>query len=218
MARTARPPAAVKTRRTQEERSASTRALLLDATIDCLIELGYSATTTTVIAERAGVSRGAQLHHYPTKAELVAAAVEHLATRLGEELREEVGQLPTDEDRISAAIDVLWARYSAPLFHAWLELWVAARTDGDLRAALAPVEKRTRSAIDRQARTMFDGAGAADRYQNVIAMTFCLLQGMALERALTGERRVDRDKREAAMLDTWKHVIADLLRAGATAP
>src|SRR3954466_10209016 len=104
MARTAKANGggAVATRRTQEERSASTRALLLDATIDCLIEVGYSATTTTVIAERAGVSRGAQLHHYPTKAELVAAAVEHLADRLGEELREEITQLPPDRGFISA--------------------------------------------------------------------------------------------------------------------
>src|SRR5215470_16496508 len=63
-------------RRTQAERSAATQARLLDAALQCLVELGYAGTTTTVVAERAGVSRGAQLHHFPTRAALVAAAVE----------------------------------------------------------------------------------------------------------------------------------------------
>ena len=55
------------TRRSQAERSASTRALLLDATIDSLVEDGYASTTTTGIADRAGVSRGAQMHHFASK-------------------------------------------------------------------------------------------------------------------------------------------------------
>ena len=86
--------AAVKVRRTNEERSAETRARLLEATTECLVELGYSNTTTTAIAERAGVSRGAQLHHYPTKAELVTAAVEHLCERLDAEFRAAIVRVP----------------------------------------------------------------------------------------------------------------------------
>src|SRR5947208_12675209 len=118
-----------KPRQTNEERSAQTRAKVLDATVDCLIELGYAGTTTTLIAERAGVSRGAQLHHFPTKAELVAAAVAHLSHRIGEELQEEAAQLPVGKDRPAAAVDLLWSTFSTPLFTAWLELTVAARTD-----------------------------------------------------------------------------------------
>src|SRR5882672_9007518 len=92
---------AVARRRTQEERSATTRALLLDATLECLTELGYARTTTTEIAERGGVSRGAQLHHFPTKAELVTEAVEHLFERRNEESREPFARLPvnTEEPR-----------------------------------------------------------------------------------------------------------------------
>src|SRR3954466_3942789 len=118
MARTAKANGggAVATRRTQEERSSATRALLLDATIACLIDLGYSATTTTVIAERAGVSRGAQLHHFPTKAELVAAAVEHLANRMGAEMRKDADRLHGTGLKGGAIIDVLWARFKSPLF------------------------------------------------------------------------------------------------------
>src|SRR5688500_14099942 len=114
--------AAPKVRRTQEERSATMRARLLDATIDCLIDLGYSATTTTVIADRAGVSRGAQLHHFPTKAELVSAAVEHLANRLGHDLRRDSSLHPRAQPQFGDLVDALWARFQSPLFAAWLEL------------------------------------------------------------------------------------------------
>src|SRR5438105_14934773 len=86
-------------RRTQEERSASTRARLLDATIFCLSELGYGRTTTTEIAERAGGARGAQLHHFPSKAELVTTAVEHPLEKRTEELRKCFASLPAGMDR-----------------------------------------------------------------------------------------------------------------------
>src|SRR5437762_2972866 len=96
-------------RRTQEERSASTRVRLLDATIECLFELGYANTTTTEIARRAGLSRGAQLHHFPTKAELVITAVDHLFARRTAEFRAAFANLPAGVDRAAAAIDLLWS-------------------------------------------------------------------------------------------------------------
>ena len=73
--------------RPQQERSRVTQQRLLDATIDCLIKHGWSGTTTTIVAETAGVSRGAQLHHYPTKTALVLAAVDHLMQRRADEIR-----------------------------------------------------------------------------------------------------------------------------------
>jgi AcrR family transcriptional regulator len=127
-------------RRTQEERRSSTRAALLDATIDCLIEYGYAATTTTRVVERAGVSRGAQVHHFPTKAELVSEAVRRLADRRLSALRGRVAALPEGAGRVPATLDLLSEMHSGPLFAASLELWVAARTDRDLRARMLPME------------------------------------------------------------------------------
>src|SRR3954453_5841167 len=94
-----------KQRRTQAQRSATTRAALLDATIKSLVEVGYANTTTTGIAERAGVSRGAQMHHFPTKADLVASAVEHLAGKRMEQLRREAEGWNGGRDRIRRALD-----------------------------------------------------------------------------------------------------------------
>lgn len=182
------------------------RARLLDATIDSLIDLGYSATTTTVIADRAGVSRGAQLHHFPTKAELVAAAVEHLATRMGAELRRDAAKLKVDD--VSDVIDVLWSRYQSPLFAAWLELSVAARTDADLRVALAPVELRLRTAMAEWIDDVF-GERIRDEGLDLWLLTYYVLQGIALDRAVVTENPRRRNERVAQALDAWKRVLTD---------
>src|SRR3954469_23741665 len=81
-------------RRSQAERSAATREALLDATLECLVQDGYANTTTARVAERAGVSRGAHLHHFQTRQALVAAAIEHLAQRRTRELLAAAADLP----------------------------------------------------------------------------------------------------------------------------
>src|SRR5438045_1209547 len=146
---------AVARRRTQEERSAATRARLLDATLECLVELGYARTTTTEIAERAGVSRGAQLHHFPTRMELVLAAVEHVFAVRDVEFHQAFARLPEGANRAAAAVDLLWHIMSGDTFAAWLELAVAARTDGELRKKLHAIGGRAARRIERTFRELF---------------------------------------------------------------
>ena len=129
-------------RRTQEERSQATRQALLDATIASLIERGYSGTSTTEIARRAGVSRGAQLHHFGSKNTLVAAAIEHLNTRRVEQVHASAAAIPNGPERPRAALASMAATFEGPLYAAAVELWIAARTDDELRQALLPVESR----------------------------------------------------------------------------
>jgi AcrR family transcriptional regulator len=198
--------------RTQEERRAATRAKVLDATIASLIDLGYGATTSAVVSERAGVSRGAQLHHFPTKAELVAAAVEHLAEQIGRELRVAAERLPTHAKRVDAAIDLLWQHFAGPLFPALLELMVAARTDPELQATMREVNDRLTVAIERQTRSIFGASATANRsFVLMMEMTFDLLSGMALRRATwTGDvrtlKRIERD-----ILGAWKGLATGLV-------
>src|SRR5258708_1481391 len=130
----------------QQERSRATQHRLLEATVECLVEHGWAGTTTTLIAERANVSRGAQLHHYPTKAALVLAAVVHLTERRAAEIRLEAATLESQspQGRVGRVVDLLAASFTGPLFIAAIELWVAARTDPELPAALVAVEARIR--------------------------------------------------------------------------
>jgi AcrR family transcriptional regulator len=127
-------------RRTQEERSNATRERLLDATVDCLIDYGYAGTTVARIAERAGVTRGAQVHHYPTKADLVLAALRHLAVKQVQQSVAELSRLQRASDVVNATLDMLWRVHRGPLFAAIVELWVAARTDPDLGKYVGELE------------------------------------------------------------------------------
>jgi len=174
---------AERVRRTQAERSASTRARLLDATLECLCDLGYARTTTPEIARRAGLSRGAQLHHFPTKAELVTGAVERLFERRHEEFRAAFARVPAGADRYGAAIDILWSMVSGPTFHAWLELVVAARSDPELRIAVESLTHRLRTVVDETFRDLFPEGNPDDPFFAIAPrFAFALLDGLALER------------------------------------
>ena len=180
-------------RRTQAERSATTRARLLDATIDCLVEVGYAGTSTTLIASRAEVSRGAQLHHFASKAALVAQAVERLAERRLAELRRETTRLPRRQGRPRAALDLLWGTQSGPLFEAALELWVAARTDRELREKLIGVEDRVSGSTLDVCRELFGAKTASRRdFSRLVTMSLSAMQGLALLRAWSEPRQVER--------------------------
>src|SRR3954467_8031034 len=102
-------------RRTQEERSATMRGRLLQATVDCLIDHGYAGTTTTAVVARAGVSRGAILHHFPTKADLVAAGVEYVLEQRNAVFRDKFSKLPKDETLLEAIIEAMWHEIHGPM-------------------------------------------------------------------------------------------------------
>jgi AcrR family transcriptional regulator len=167
-------------RRSQAERSAATRDALLDATIACLVEDGYANTTTSRVAERAGVSRGAHLHHFQTRQALVAAAMERLAERRGAELLAAAEDLPEGRERLVQGLDLLWASYANPLFQAALDLWSHARTDADLRERLVPVERR----LDRQTlaitRQLFPAIAEQPDFDRLIEMAVSTIRGLAL--------------------------------------
>lgn len=169
-------------RRTQAERSAATQALLLEATIQSLVDVGYAGTTTTRIAELAGVSRGAQMHHYRSKADLVTAAIEYLADRRVHEIRRAADELPRHPgNRAKAVLDLAWQSYKGPLFQAALELWVAARTDEELRATLVPMEAKIAATVYELCTELF-GEELASRKdaRRLMAMALNSMQGLAL--------------------------------------
>ena|SRR5688572_4451044 len=193
-------------RRTQAERSASTRTQLLDATLVCLEELGYGRTTTTEIARRAGVSRGAQLHHFPSKVELVTQAVEHLFERRHAEFLAAFERLPEGREvRLEAAIDLLWSMVKGPAFLAWLELAVAARTDPELAEPVGALTRRFVATVDATFRRLFPGGAHNPFFEAAPRFAFAVLDGLALARLhhqdeAAAERVVDMLKRLAALV------------------
>jgi len=175
-------------RRTQGERTATTRARVLDAAFDCLLERGHGATTIAEVQERAGVARGTLLHHFPTRAALMVAVVEDVAARRLGVLR--AGSVP-DQDAASGAswegaVAVVRSDLEHPAFLVVLELWVAARTDSALREALVPVESAVFQAVHR---AVSDLAGSTDpRVPSLVQFTIDLLTGAAMTGLLVSDR------------------------------
>lgn len=174
------------TRRTQAQRTAETRTALLDATLELLVDSGYKATTTTAVAQRAGLSLGALLHHFPTKTDLLVAAVGHAMDRRTEEYRQVMTQLGATSGDLDASVDLLWSMFSGPTFTAVLELWVAARTDPELAEQLVAVDREFLATCERLYTEFFVGGDSGDIGSTGLHMVFCLLNGLAFARMLPG--------------------------------
>lgn len=188
--------------RTQAERSERTRELLLDATIECLVELGYARTTVQEICQRAGLSRGAQQHHFTTKAELMTSALEHLFKRLSDEILAATAELPPGPERIEAGIDLLWRAYSGTLSTAAVELWVAARTDPELRRTLLPVDRALGHATLEFYRQIMGAEVDDGGLKTLVLLTVNLVRGLALDAMIGGD-----EGRRTALLTEWKALV-----------
>ncbi|MFY1671376.1 TetR/AcrR family transcriptional regulator [Plantactinospora sp. WMMB334] len=166
------------TRRTQAERSNATREALLNATVESLIEIGYAATTTARVADRAGVSRGAHLHHFQTRQALVTAAVEHLAAQRAAELMELMGrQVPRP---LPERLDLVWQGYTGPLFQAALALWSSARSDPGLHQQLVAVEQRLDQQTAQAAAVLFPEIAERTDRPGLVEMLIATVRGLAL--------------------------------------
>ena len=198
-------------RRTQAERTAATRAALLQATVDTLVEDGYGRTTTQAVAKRAGVSYGALLHHFPTKADLLTAAVAHLLDQRVAEFRKAMADLPPGGQTRDAAIDVLWQMFQGPTFTAWLELTVAARTEPDLAAAVERVDREFQEASLEVFRELFaeETRQDPDLPRVAVGTLYTFLDGLALSRLIPGCPLTDPDD----LLNVFKMLIAAALPA-----
>ena len=187
---------------TQAERTARTTARLMDATIDVLIERGYRGTSTTEICKRARSSRGAQLHHYPTKQALVAAAVEHLVTRRMAEVGRRLARAPGGLLNLKDAAAFIMKLYASETFYAWLELVVASRTDARLRRLMAEVDARITAAAEELCRHYLmpeekDAKAVAARTRLILS----ILDGLAVHRIISGGEALPKSAlREAAQL------------------
>lgn len=181
-----------------------TRERLLDATIESLIEVGYRRSSMREICERAGISRGSQLYHYPTKAKLMTSAVEHLARVQGERLEAAARKLPPGPERIALMVDLLWDVYSGRIARAFTELWTAASTDPELREALQPVDRDLmKLTIERIGGPGENGLDAAT-VERLFWLSVTFVRGLALDELMGGS-----EKRRIGLLESWKAMARD---------
>jgi AcrR family transcriptional regulator len=179
------------------------RRRLLDATVDCLVRYGYAGTTTTRVTELAGVTRGAQVHHFPTRADLVAAAVRHLAAKRAELAFEKIDEVRQAPDPLDAALDLMWEVHQGPINYATIEMWVAARTDPELREQLIRVEPAARASLIEFTEAAFGEYAANPRFRHIMYTAMDAVRGIMLM-GLSDEDTTNMDKR-------WHRAKTDLL-------
>jgi AcrR family transcriptional regulator len=191
----------------QQDRSRATRQRLLEAAVESLAEVGYAATTVSVVAARAGVSRGAAQHHFPTRADLFAAAVEYMTEVRLAEIRAQATGLPSGPGRTEAIVGMLADVYTGPLFRAALHLWVAASTEEPLRKQIVRLE----SHVGRQAhRALLEVLEVSERTPGVretVQGVLDMARGLGLADLLT-----DDSARRRGIVRQWSHILDQALR------
>jgi AcrR family transcriptional regulator len=179
-------------RRSAAEKMAETRARLLDAVLETLAERGYAGTSTTEVARRSGLTRGAQLHHFGTKDQMMVAAVEHLAGRIqAVDVEAGLAHVPSGE-RVRTALAIMSQLFAGALPDAYVELWVASRTHPELADALRRSDEAARDAV----RALFGPElleRAGPELDRLLDLTMYAIRGMALDAHLaTADQRQER--------------------------
>ena len=190
----------------QAERTRAMRLRLLEATVDSLADAGWSGTSTTKVSERAGVSRGAQLHHFPTRNDLLLATAAHLERTWQRQPEASTAGLIAQSAGAEKLLEALGELFTGPLFAAVMELSVGGRTDPALQRAVAELDARVGEAVHERlvAALGVDESVAADRA--LVLATVALLRGVG---AATALREDDAGRR--LVLDRWAAVLEEEL-------
>jgi len=196
-------------RQPQQDRSRATRQRLLEAAIECLAEVGWTGSTVSVVAERAGVSRGAAQHHFPTREDLVTSAVEYVASERLAVLRSHAVDLPTGPGRTKAVIDMVEHMYTGPLFRAAIHLWVAASSDERLRERVVALEAQVGRETHQTVLELLGVDEKAPGVREAVQATLDMARGLGLANLLSDDQR-----RRARVLRQWADMLDAVLRTG----
>lgn len=186
----------------QQDRSRATRAALLEAAVACLAELGWAGSTVSVVAERAGVSRGAAQHHFPTREALFVAAVEHVAVGRREAIRSFAASRPSDALSTQTIVELVVDMYTGPLFRAALALWVASASEPSLREQVVPLEARIGREIHRVTVELLGVDESVEGMRETIQATLDLARGLGLANLLTDDHR-----RRTGVVRQWARIL-----------
>jgi AcrR family transcriptional regulator len=166
----------------QQSKSENTRTVILKAALQCFYERGFNNTTTEKVAREAGVSRGAMLHHFPSRFDLIKAAVNRLHHQRLELFEDQERQIHENAEHslIEEGIDDYWAQLHSPLFIVWNELRVAARTDADLNNILKPAVREFEAKFALISTSIFPDLALSEEFERANLLTVYLLEGMAV--------------------------------------
>lgn len=190
--------------RQPQARSIATRERLVETTLETIYQVGLKKASTNDFSRGAGVSRGALLHHFPTRDDFsIAAAMETMLTEGTDEIREAAARVGRDELSLEEFIDFLWCKFSGRFFYLSIEFINGARTDPALREKMLPVVKRFHETLDE---IWMENYGFGEMGRNearvLLNLTLCLLRGMGLQTVLK-----DDPEYFVTLLESWKRLL-----------
>ena len=201
-------PSARDARRHQTKKSIATRNSILDATIQCFLELGYHRTTTTEIAKRAKVTRGAVQYYFPTTPDVLRASIDHMIDQWIETYADELRKMPAQEKRLQGGVDIYWRFVQNPLFVAWQELQAAGRTDPELQEIVQEAGKRYDERRLELGREVYGEIASVDDPNFAVARD---LLRVSLEGLSVAEFGHDKSERQQAVIDLLKRVMGRMI-------
>lgn len=191
----------------RDEQRVATARRIVEAAVECLVAKGFAATSTVEVQRRAGVSRGALLHHFPTREQLFAAAVYRLVELNLEAMREELAAAPPELDAVGRGIWVMRRASTRPTFGAELELWGASRADQNLHAALGVAERAVRKDLYEMVDEIFGWeVSRAPNYQLLVELSVQLVRGLSITGLLYRS-----DRGTEPLVEQWTRVARLLL-------
>ncbi|HEX2903651.1 MAG TPA: helix-turn-helix domain-containing protein [Jatrophihabitans sp.] len=193
-------------RRPQQDRSRITRHRLLEAAVSSLAQVGWTATSVALVAGRAGVSRGAAQHHFPTREALFEAVIEHITEQRMAELASGAAALPAGRGRTEAVLELLVASYTGPLFRAALQIWTAASSEQALRARIIPLEAELGRRSHAIAVALLGVDESRPGHRELVQATLDLARGLGLADVLH-----DDSRRRGRVLAEWARSLEVML-------
>ncbi len=195
-------------RRTQAERSAQMRKRLLEATLSCLASEGYAGSTVSKIVERAQVSRGAPVHHYPSKAALIEAAAEFMIHRIYAELGRVVLSLPASPHHLEDIILGCWRSvFGKQENAAMLELMLASRHDEELALMMRRLWTVGYDTLKLATQHYFEPLQEDAQPLQLMTLTQWLLRGMSLDLHLVHDTAIFEH-----FIKLWVRLLATQMR------
>ena len=169
----------------QAEKSALTRQAILEAAVRCFVEHGFANTTPAMIADEASVSRGAMLHHFPSRSAVMNAVVGYLHVRRLNEYRALMTDIDSPDRTVTRAeirvsVETAWEYVNLPSFIAYQELLGAARTDPDLAESVREVERDFEREFLKTVRSVFPHWKQVKSLQAAHDLVQFVMQGMGV--------------------------------------
>jgi AcrR family transcriptional regulator len=177
---------------TRAEQRAATRAAIVEAAVQCLVDEGYGSLTTRRVAERAEVAQSTLMHHFPTREELILEAVTQVALRLADRALDQIDPAGLrDASGRQQVLTEAWREFTSPHALAAAQLWSAVWTEPELAETLRELEERIGAIILATVAAVLPSVAEDDELVALVHAAVALIRGLVMAIPIWGQPAID---------------------------